>query len=204
VLYPKSNRDIYDDLSKLGCVISEFAPGTTPTPRYFPRRNRIISGMSIATVVVEATKNSGSLITARYALDQGRELFAVPGSPADKRSEGTNMLIRDGAHIVTNRYDVLNILTSRRGLQDASLAPLPSFSPISAPNEKTIDENREKVLDLLSFDPLGVDQLVQHTDLPVSIINAIIIEYELAGSVARLDGNMIVLSGTENSNHQDF
>lgn len=200
IVYPKENQDIYDRLCTIGCVVSEFAPGDKPIPQNFPRRNRIVSGIALGTVVIEATKNSGSLITARHALEQGRELFAVPGSPADKRSEGTNNLIREGAHITTNRHDVLNVLKSLHRFQEESTDFIRNdiFTP---PDETLLDQCRKELASLISYDPLAVDQLIADTGFETPVVNTLLVELELAGRITRLRGNMVVLS---HDNQKDF
>ncbi len=114
VIYPPENKDLYKEISEQGAVIAESPFGTEPIARHFPRRNRIISGMSLGVLVMEAAAKSGSLITARMALEQNREVFAVPGSPLDPRAEGTNGLIRDGAHLATTADDIIQVLKSLR------------------------------------------------------------------------------------------
>ncbi|MCZ6604344.1 MAG: DNA-processing protein DprA, partial [Alphaproteobacteria bacterium] len=115
VPYPEENRELYEQICEVGVVVSEIAPGIRPTARHFPRRNRIISGLSLGVVIVEAAERSGSLITARLAMEQGREVFGVPGSPTDPRSRGPNRLIRDGANLVRDAADVIETLRARGG-----------------------------------------------------------------------------------------
>ena len=110
VVYPPENDTLHGDIGERGLLMSEMTPGTVPRAEHFPRRNRIISGMARAVIVVEAALRSGSLITARLAAEQGREVFAVPGSPLDPRAEGTNKLIRDGATLCTRAGDILDVL----------------------------------------------------------------------------------------------
>ena len=130
VIYPRENTDLHAKISECGAIVSEMPPGTEPLARYFPRRNRIISGASQGVVVVEGTPKSGSLITARFALDQGREVFAVPGSPLDPRAEGPNRLIRDGAVLVRSADDVLDELgNGEKNLFTAAVQPQPLSQP---------------------------------------------------------------------------
>ena len=122
VVYPEENRGLYGEIAARGLVLSEMPPGTVPQARHFPRRNRLISGLSLGVVVVEATPRSGSLITARLALEQGREVFAVPGSPLDPRSRGCNRLLRQGAGLVESAEDVVEVLEPHAGVAAARAA----------------------------------------------------------------------------------
>ncbi len=201
VIYPKEHADLYRRISESGgAVVAEMPFGMTPQARHFPRRNRLISGLALGVVVVEASLHSGSLITARLALEQGREVFAVPGSPLDPRARGGNDLLRQGAVLVESIDDIL------RGLE-GMLAPLPpgrsehvaappaAMPPASAPAEADADDEavRRRIEDLLSPVPIAVDELLRNCHLPPAIVHSILLEGELAGRVERLPGNRVAL-----------
>ena len=193
-VYPEENRRLHETIAERGLLVAEMPVGTVPQARHFPRRNRIISGISLGVLVVEAAERSGSLITARFALEQGREVFAVPGSPLDPRCKGTNRLIRDGATMVESADDILRELGPQLG------APLTerhraAFSTAPAPEigAKDLAEAREIVLGLLSPTPLPVDELLRQCQMSPAVILTIVLELELAGRVARQPGNALTL-----------
>jgi DNA processing protein len=178
-IYPSSNRFLAEKiLAENGCIISEYPIGTLPLKQNFPARNRLISGLTIATVVIEAGESSGSLITAAYALEQNREIFAVPGNLTNPNSKGTNKLLKQGAHVVTEAEDILEILNLRQ---------LVEFKK----NKKIIPESpqEEKILQFLNQEPIHIDQLVAKTKLPAATINASLTLMELKGKIKNL-GNM--------------
>ena len=187
--YPPENEKLQCAIGEHGLLISEMPPGTAPKSEHFPRRNRIISGMAKAVIIVEAAMRSGSLITARFAAEQGREVFAVPGSPLDPRCEGTNKLIKDGANILTSIDDVLTALKTQsyrpRGmlLEEEPLSVLMPTS-ISA-------QDRERVLTLLSPSPIETDDLIRESGLATEYVVTILLELELAGRAIRHAGGRI-------------
>lgn len=193
-VYPEENRGLYDRLVDCGAVISDQPLGSEPRAQMFPRRNRLISGLSLGVIVVEAARQSGSLITARMALEQGREVFAVPGSPLDPRANGTNDLIRQGAVLTESADDVLNHIHS----MPRTLAEPPSnfneapFTPIE---ESQLSEAREKILESLSPSPTPIDEIIRQCRLPPSLVLAVLLELELAGRVERQAGHMAALVG---------
>jgi DNA processing protein len=178
-VYPPANRDLAQRLAEQGGLLSEFALGTPPLPGNFPRRNRIISGLSRGVLVVEATLNSGSLITARLAAEQGREVFAIPGSIDSPFSKGSHRLIRDGAKLVETAADVLEEL----GLTLSSEASAPVLD-----REPAADGVPGRVLVALGYDPAGIDILTERTGLPTDVVAAALVELEVAGRVATLPG----------------
>ena len=188
VVYPHSNRELYDRLREQGALLSEMPPGMEPMGRHFPRRNRLISGMSLATLVMEATPQSGSLITARTALEQGREVMAVPGFPSDARSRGTNALIRDGATLVETPED---ILTALKPHMDLGLFEQEAFrdneieQQVEEEYEQPSDETREQLLSLIGSAPTAIADLVEQSRLPLTQILLLLVELELAGQIAR-------------------
>lgn len=185
-VYPPEHRDLYAQLIETGCVVSENEPGRTAVARDFPRRNRIIAGLSRAVVVVEAELRSGSLITARLAAEQGREVLAVPGSPLDPRARGTNDLIRQGAALCEGAEDVLRALEGLRGFQE------PERSPFRDPPSEPDAALRERLADLLSPTPVSRDELVRAAQAPAPTVFAALMELTLAGRAELLPGGMVV------------
>jgi DNA processing protein len=196
VVYPSENKDLYEKIKKSGAIASECALGTQPLAQHFPKRNRIVSGLSVGTIIVEANLKSGSLITARMAGEQGRDVFAVPGFPFDPRSAGTNALIRDGATLIRSADDVLEQLRSflhkpvqpaqtlLDGLEEET-ADFPAFNG---------DSCREILLERLSITPTGVDEIVRSCNLKSSAVQGALLELELEGLVQRLPGNRVCLA----------
>ena len=181
-------------------VVAELPLGTEPQARHFPRRNRIISGMALGVVVVEAAARSGSLITARFALEQGREVFAVPGSPLDPRSRGCNDLLRQGATLTESAADVLSQL--RAQLHGAEpLHPVPAVALAAAPPSPAPaaaiplgdDAGLELVLERLGPTPVAVDELVRQCQMSAAAVATLLLELELAGQVERHPGNLVSL-----------
>jgi DNA processing protein len=192
VVYPEENRALYDEIVGRGLAVSEMPPGTVPQGRYFPRRNRIISGFSLGVVVVEAAERSGSLITARFAAEQGREVFAVPGSPLDPRCKGTNSLIRDGAHLTESAADVLAALDAMgpRALTEPGGPPGFAAAP-APPTEPELSKARRLVLEALGPTPVTVDEILRQTRLNPATLSMILLELELAGRLERHPGNRV-------------
>ncbi len=185
VVYPPENDPLYRQIADTGAVLSEQPFGARPTARHFPRRNRIISGLSLGVVVVEAMPRSGSLITARVAAEQGREVFAVPGSPLDPRHRGTNGLLRDGAVLTESVADIVDALGPRLVLPLAAPAPPLPAAPGDGLPAGGEDARRATVLGALSPTPVGIDELVRQCHLPASEVMVIILELELAGRLVR-------------------
>ena len=192
-VYPKENADIYSQIKERGCIISEFAFATQMSPTNFPRRNRIISGLSEGLIVIEAQVHSGSLITAREALSQGREVMAVPGFPLEPRSRGPNALIKDGAKLVETVDDVLDTLNQNRQFHLSEILPdedtLPAFHALT----DDVANARDEVLNALSAEPIEIGALVRATGINLSVINIILVELELAGRLERHPGNSVSL-----------
>lgn len=193
VVYPPENHALYESICAEGAIVSEMPLGVAPLPRHFPRRNRIISGMARGVVVIEAAERSGSLITAHYALDQGREVFAVPGSPLDPRARGANRLLRDGATLTESADDVLAVLRPMLG-RDFGEPPAPEIPPPSAPpeiDEDDADRIRAAVEEKLSPAPVEIDELVRQVRAPASAILTVLLELELAGRTQRHPGGRV-------------
>jgi DNA processing protein len=191
-IYPPENAALYERIRTQGCIVSEMPLGQTPQARHFPRRNRIISGLSRGIVIVEASEGSGSLITANYALEQGREIFAVPGSPLDPRAKGTNRLIREGATLNESAADVLAGLRPILGGDFAEPERSTPKGPIdAAAAEAEADRVREVVEEALGPAPVDIDELVRLSKSPASAVLAVLLELELAGRIARHSGNRV-------------
>jgi DNA processing protein len=220
-IYPAQNEPLLQAiLEQGGAVISEMPMGWEPRGRDFPRRNRIVSGLSYGVVVVEAARRSGSLITARFALEQGREVFAVPGSPLDPRAEGTNDLIRDGATLCAGIEHVTSVLeplvASGSGLDRSAEEPhytlgseelwdeldLPDIAraPVRpvVPDAGIEDEAEEGQADLITFlgpSPVAIDDLVRQSGLSIRSVQTVLLELEIAGRLERHGGNAVSLLG---------
>ncbi|MEW5686448.1 MAG: DNA-processing protein DprA [Pseudomonadota bacterium] len=185
-VYPPEHRDLYARIVAQGCVVSENQPGRTAVARDFPRRNRIIAGLSRAVVVVEAELRSGSLITARLANEQSREVLAVPGSPLDPRAKGTNDLLRQGAAICEGVDDVLRAIEGLGGFRE------PERTPYRPPPMDADDALRDRIADLLSPTPVSRDELVRASGAPAGAVMAALTELALAGRAELLPGGMVV------------
>lgn len=193
VAYPAENADLQARIGEEGLLIAEMPTGTQPKPAHFPRRNRIIAGLAYGTLVVEAALQSGSLITARLALEQGREVFAVPGSPLDPRCRGTNDLIRQGATLVEGADDVLRVLAPMLA-QPLAAPPPPDYQPPPAePDERALGPARRFVAERLGPSPVGLDELIRQSGLPPAVIHAALLELELAGRLIRHPGGQVSL-----------
>jgi len=202
IVYPEENRGLYDALRRQGAIVAELPLGSEPQARHFPRRNRIISGMALGVLVVEAAARSGSLITARYALEQGREVFAVPGSPLDPRCRGANDLLRRGATLTETAEDVLSQLGPlvRAAPLPRPLTPLPAEEswpanwPPGGAGEPADDEDAlNMILESLGPTPVAVDELVRQCQLTASAVATLLLELELSGRVERHPGNLVSL-----------
>ena len=190
--YPAENKNLLEELIESGAAVSEMPHRWEPRAKDFPRRNRLISGLAAGVVVVEAAERSGSLITARLAGEQGREVFAVPGSPADPRAGGTNRLIKQGATLVTSAADVIESLKPTLGLSTPSMVREPDIV-VPAETTSTADELRARVTSLLGSTPVALDDLVREAKAKASDVQVALLELELAGRIERHGGGMISL-----------
>jgi DNA processing protein len=181
-VYPARNRDLAHDLAARGLLVSEFAPGTPPLRANFPRRNRLVSGLSLGVLVVEATLSSGSLITARFAGEQGREVFALPGSIHSPFSKGCHKLIREGAKLVETAQDILDELNIPRPALTAVSPAAETGAALTAPERS--------ILAALGHAPSGVDTIAARTALSAETIAATLVGLELAGRVAIVPGGL--------------
>lgn len=204
-VYPPENQELYEAIVAQGAVVAEPALGTVPQARHFPRRNRIISGLALGIVVVEAASRSGSLITARCALDQGREVFAVPGSPLDPRCRGTNDLIRNGATLTESVDDILPQLPGEiAGLADRRPAApaTPSWAPAPpAGGAEPRDSAQAQIVERLGPTPVAVDELVRQCHVSPATVVTILLELELAGRLERHPGNQVSLVQVRPARH---
>jgi DNA processing protein len=190
-VYPPEHADLLDDILHTGLALTEMPLGWEPRARDFPRRNRLISGVSLGVVIVEAAKRSGSLITARLALEQGREVFAVPGSPLDPRAEGTNSLIKQGATPITEAEDVISVLRPIIG-SDAPLREEEAEDEGKSQAEPAPDE-RARVVALLSPTPVSIDDLIRLSQTSPRIVRMVLLELEIAGRIERHGGGLVSL-----------
>jgi len=193
IVYPPENAPLQKAIGQDGLLVSETPPGTEPREKSFPRRNRIISGLSRGVIIVEAALRSGSLITARFANEQGREVFAVPGSPFDPRAEGTNRLISDGAHLLTKSQDVLDAIASMRPRIAENAREAPSAAPpIETEGEGSL---RVAILSLLSPAPTDIDDLIRESGASAQLVLGLLLELELAGKLVRHGRQLVSLTG---------
>ena len=188
VVYPVENANLAHNIADKGLRISEMPMGLQPQARHFPGRNRIISGLARAVVVVEAAAKSGSLITARNALDQGREVLAVPGHPFDARASGCNMLIRDGAHLIRSAQDVIDVIGPAKDLHPE--LPL-AQAPVTKPKLKDTAALHQKILDRLGASPIAEDQLIRDLAQDARGIAPILVDLELRGQIIRQAGGLL-------------
>jgi DNA processing protein len=190
-IYPREHADLADAVAAEGALISEMPLGWEPRARDFPRRNRLISGLAVGIVVVEAARRSGSLITARFALEQGREVFAVPGSPLDPRAEGTNDLLKQGATLVTEAADVITVVRPILGepveaaVAEPDTSPLPALEPGGG--------ERARIVDLLGPTPVPIDDLIRLSGSSPATVHVVLLELELAGRLERHGGALVSL-----------
>ena len=217
VLYPPEHRKLYDEIGERGCLLTEMPPGFSPRAQDFPRRNRIISGISLGVVIVEAAKRSGTLVTARYAGEQGRDVFAVPGHPLDPRAEGTNRLIQDGAKMVLTTDDIISELRpqllrytgslatgagepERGGFQantgTATWEPAAAVaSGVEAGGDRSggSEQATIRVLAALGPHPVDIDALVPATGFSIRAVQIALIELDLAGRIERHGAQLVSL-----------
>jgi DNA processing protein len=196
-IYPPENKDLYKKIAGSGAVISEFENDISPIPRNFPIRNRIISGLSLGIVVVEAAKNSGALITADFALEQGREVFAVPGKISSLTSEGTHELIKDGARLVQSAEDIIEELklheiepvtdTSERGLREKEIS-----KKVARYVYNSLKDDERKVYKILSDEPLYMDDVVKGSGVELNKISKVLLALELKRLIKELPGKQFV------------
>ena len=188
-IYPKSNTKLAESISQNGCIVSESPVGADPHKGLFPRRNRIISGLSIGTLVTEAAINSGSLITTRHAMEQGREVFAIPGSIHNPLAKGCHRLIKNGAKLVESAADILEEmlpLVNSATIRHTSAAENTQTS--ATPTQDALDSSYQTLLKQMEFEPIGIDELVERSTLNASEIASMLLILELQGQVISQNG----------------
>ena len=190
VTYPPEHAALQEEVAVRGLLLTEHPPGTEPLARHFPARNRIIAGIAAGTVVVEATPNSGSLITARLAADMGREVMAIPGSPLDSRSHGCNQLIRDGAVLVQRPEDVIELLSMFDGSPRAPLREPSAPFMLAEPADHAAD-----IAALLTTAPVAIDELIRQSGEGAAAVQLALLELELAGTLVRHAGGRVSRAG---------
>ncbi|MBI5682864.1 MAG: DNA-protecting protein DprA [Deltaproteobacteria bacterium] len=179
IVYPRENKKLFEEIAEKGAVISEFPIGTPPLPHNFPLRNRIISGLSLGVLVVEASLRSGSLITARLALEYNRDVFCIPGAITSDRSKGTNKLIKDGAKLVESVKDILEDFYEIRENRKKE-----------GGNNLSLSKEESKVLDLLDGGPIQIDTIIQRTHLSPAEISTLLLEMEIKGLIEQQPGKI--------------
>jgi DNA processing protein len=189
-IYPPEHTELLTAILATGAALSEMPFGWEPRAADFPRRNRLISGLALGVVVIEAPRRSGSLITMRFALEQGREVFAVPGSPLDPRAEGSNNLLKEGATLVTEAADVLSVL---RPILGQPLATEEPERPAPVPPTDPDMAARTRIVDLLGPSPVSIDDLIRLSGTSPALVRAVLLELELAGRLERVGGGLVAL-----------
>ena len=194
VVYPPEHAEMYRILVETGLALSEHPPGTQPQSGHFPRRNRIVSGMSLGVVVVEASLKSGSLITSKMAVEQNREVFAVPGSPLDPRAQGPNDLLRHGATLAEGAADILEALAPmlHRPLQEGEALTIPRAKTQDI-SENELKIARTPIIECLGYAPVTVDEILRQCQLSPALVSLVLLELELAGRLERQSGNRVSL-----------
>ena len=187
IAFPPENRELQEEVASRGLLVAEQPPGEEPRARNFPSRNRIIAGLAVGTVVVEAAPKSGSLITARLANEAGREVMAVPGSPLDPRAQGCNLLIREGATLVQSADDILEAIRPI----DARAVRSPAATFAGPPPDDATDRERRAIAALLGPVPVAVDELVRLSSLAPASVQTVLLELELAGRLDRHAGGRV-------------
>lgn len=198
IVYPPENAALHERVAETGCLVSEMPCGFQPRGRDFPRRNRLISGISLGVLVVEAARRSGTLTTARQAVEQNRSLFAIPGNPLDPRAEGTNFLLKNGATLVTEPSDILEALAPMTGspgafrevVMEEAVFDDPAIRPVTDPDSG----DRASVMATLGPAPVAIDDIVRATGLDIRTIRSVLVELDLAGLTERHGAQLVSLS----------
>jgi len=193
IIYPRENEKLYSEIAEKGVVIAELPIGTTPRAENFPQRNRIISGLSLGTLVIEAAGRSGSLITARFAAEQGREVMAVPGSPFDPRSEGPNKLIKQGAALITCTSDVMECLPYEIGIKLNELPKKKSATATPFLQKQDGLQSHSKIIEKIGTTPVEIDEIVASSGINISTVLSVLLELEMAGRLERHPGGKVSL-----------
>ena len=193
VIYPPENRRLAEDIERRGALVSQFAPGTRPLAHHFPIRNRVIAGLAIGVVVVEAAEQSGALITARLAAELGREIMAVPGRVTSAQSRGAHALIKDGAALVEELEDVIEALPMR---WRACLKPVVSVGQHERQAADHVqDPDGQRLLGIVGAEPITIDEVIEKSGLGSARAAALLLELELHGSIRQIEGKRFVQAG---------
>ena len=196
-VYPKENSNLYEEIYDKGLVITEQPINSSVIAQHFPQRNRIIAGLASGVLVVEATKKSGTLITSRFALDYNREVYAIPGSPLDSKSQGTNELLKQGANLALTPKDIIRDLD--RFIKENNAFVYDNNEKFTGnhmkklPSESELALFREKLFNSLSHSPIEIDDIMEQLEIPINILSYLLLELELAGKISRLSNNKIYL-----------
>jgi len=188
IVYPAKHRELAHEIIKQGLLISEFSLGTPSLPQNFVQRNRVISGLSMGCLVVEASLQSGSLITAKFATEQDRDVFAIPGSIHSPQSKGCHQLIKQGAKLVDAVQDIVHELKSEHFVSLAAMPLKKNFIPAKNTSPEEIPHADKALLDLMSFEPVTVEYLLQHSGLTSDTLSSILISLELDNKIASMPG----------------
>ncbi len=192
-IYPARNRELASKIKETGAVISEFPPATPPLPQNFPQRNRIISGLSMGTLVVEAARRSGSLITARLANEQGREVFAIPGSILNPMSSGCHSLLKEGAKLTETADDIVQELLPHLLFEHQSL----DTRELNQRGADNLDQRHLTLLEMIGFDPISIDSIVEQSGLTTEEVSSMLLDIELGGHIqSQLGGSFIRITKT--------
>jgi len=193
VIYPPENRRLAEDIERRGALVSQFAPGTPPLAHHFPIRNRVIAGLALGVVVVEATAQSGALITARLAAELGREVMAVPGRVTSAQSRGAHALIKDGAALVTDLKDVIEALPARWRACVKPVVPVGQHEqPVAGPAQ---DPDGQRLLGVVGEDPITIDELIEKGGLGSARTAALLLDLELQGLIRQIEGKRFIQAG---------
>lgn len=189
LVYPPENKKLMDQIIESGAVISEYPPGVEPAPHHFPVRNRIVSGMSVGVLVVEAGEKSGSLITAQLALEQGRDVYALPGNVININSKGTNRLIQDGAKLITSVQDILDELHWYKHFDTKNVLDLESHRSKKKINSRfDLGDEEKEVVELLSLESLQIDEIQKKLSVEMPLLHSILLSLEMKGLIKRKPG----------------
>ncbi len=192
IVYPPENRRLMERIIENGAVVSEYPPGTIPAPHHFPVRNRIVSGMSIGILVVEAGEKSGSLITAQLALEQGRDVYALPGNVISINSRGTNKLIQDGAKLITSVYDIIDEIRWYKNFRKNTVLDLNDFrNRKKIPDSLDIEE--QSVMQMLSVEPLQIDEIHNRLSIELQLLHRVLLSLEMKGLIRREAGGKYII-----------
>jgi DNA processing protein len=194
-IYPKENIKLYEEIYEKGLVITEQPINLSVLAQHFPQRNRIIAGLSLGVLVIEASQKSGTLITSKFALDYNREVYAVPGSPLDSKSQGTNELLKQGANIALSSDDIIQdlnkIVREKTFFAHEKSTTFTESTLRNTPSEAEFGLYRKKLSQSLSHSPILIEDIIEQLEIPVNIVNCLLVELELAGKIQRIAGNRI-------------